>query len=99
MLHAPVPVTELFPQQPQGLQRYGTVALVSIAFDASVRSVENLSELLVVTMMLRNRVQGAPLAPQRADVFTSSIAYRIPAIMSIGCAIEVGAGSRFPCLL
>jgi hypothetical protein len=54
VLRAPVPVTELFPQQPQGLQRYGTVALVSIAFDASVRSVENLNELLVVTMMLRN---------------------------------------------
>ncbi len=49
-------VTELFVPQPKELQHYGTVVQVPIALDASVRgvSVENLNQLLVDTMTLRD---------------------------------------------
>lgn len=54
--HGDSTVTELFDEQPRILQRYGTVAPVPIALDASVRdvSVQNLNQLLVDTMTLRD---------------------------------------------
>jgi starvation-inducible DNA-binding protein len=49
-------VTELYPEPPRELQRYGTIVAVPIALEASVRgvSVENLNQVLVDTMTLRD---------------------------------------------
>src|SRR5256884_2414564 len=49
-------LTERYTPHPKELQHYGTVAHVSIALDASVRgiSAENLNQLLVDTMTLRD---------------------------------------------
>src|SRR2546430_17241236 len=49
-------LTERNTPHPKELQHYGTVAHVSIALDASVRgiSAENLNQLLVDTMTLRD---------------------------------------------
>jgi starvation-inducible DNA-binding protein len=54
--HTSRTVTDLHAEQPRELQRYGTVVPVPIALDASVRgaSVENLNQLLVDTMTLRD---------------------------------------------
>jgi len=49
-------VTELYPEPPRELQRYGKIVAVPIALEASVRgvSVENLNQVLVDTMTLRD---------------------------------------------
>jgi starvation-inducible DNA-binding protein len=54
--HESPTVTELFTPHPKALQHYGTVVHVPIALDASVRgiSAENLNQLLVDTMTLRD---------------------------------------------
>src|SRR5213083_3351893 len=54
-------LTERYTPHPKELQHYGTVAHVSIALDASVRgiSAENLNQLLVDTMTLRDLYKKA----------------------------------------